>query len=130
MPFTVLGNPDVKGYSFSYTPVSIAGMSEAPLHQDKICYGIDLRKFDAETIRKSGRINLQWLFEMYKAYPYKENFFDFTQSQAMGDFDKLAGTTDLKKQIIQGVSEEEIRKTWEPALSEYKEMRKKYLLYR
>jgi uncharacterized protein YbbC (DUF1343 family) len=47
----------------------------------------------------------------------------------MGNFDKLAGTTNLKRQIMEGISEDEIRKTWEPALSEYKKMRKKYLLY-
>jgi uncharacterized protein YbbC (DUF1343 family) len=129
MPFTVLGNPDLKGYSFSYTPVSIPGMSEAPLHQDKTCYGLDLRHVDAEALRNNGKINLQWLFEMYNAYPYKDKFFDFTQSKAMGNFDKLAGTTNLKRQIMEGISEDEIRKTWEPALSEYKKMRKKYLLY-
>ena len=129
IPFTVLGNPELKGYSFSFTPISIAGMSEAPLHQNETCYGIDLRKVDAEAIRKNGKVNLQWLFEMYKAYPNKERFFDHTQSQAMGNFDKLAGSTNLKQQIINGIHEEDIRKSWEPALSEYKEMRKKYLLY-
>ena len=129
MPFTVLGNPDLKDYGFSFTPVSIPGMSEAPLHQDKTCYGVDLRKYNAEALRESGKINLQWVFEMYRAYPYKERFFDFTQSKAMGDFDKLAGTRLLKQQIIQGIPEEEIRRSWEPGLSEYKKMVKKYMLY-
>ena len=48
----------------------------------------------------------------------------------MCSIDKLAGTSKFKEQIIAGVSEEEIRKSWEPGLSEYKEMRKKYLLYK
>lgn len=129
MPFTVLGNPELKGYRFSFKPVSIPGMSEAPLHQDKMCYGMDLRAVDAEALRKRGKINLQWVFEMYRAYPYKEKFFDFTQSNAMGDFDKLAGTRLLKQQIIQGVTEDEIRKSWEPGLSDYKKMIRKYMLY-
>ena len=47
----------------------------------------------------------------------------------MGNFDKLAGTTKLRKQIIAGWSEAGIRKTWEPGLSQYKQTRKKYLLY-
>ena len=47
----------------------------------------------------------------------------------MGNFDKLAGTTELKQQIIKGVPESEIRKGWEAGLAQYKEMRKKYLLY-
>lgn len=129
-PFTVLGNPDLKGkYKFSFTPVSIKGMSETPLHQDKVCFGLDLRKFNMGEYRKTGKINLQWLIEMYQAYPYKEKFFDYKQSNQMGNFDKLAGTTQLKQQIISGKSEKEIRESWEPGLSDFKKIREKYLLY-
>lgn len=129
-PFTILGNPDLKGkYKFSFTPKGIKGMSETPLHMDMECYGLDLRQYSANKIRKEAKINLAWLIEMYNAYPYKEKFFDFKQSKQMGNFDKLAGTYDLKQQIIAGKSEEEIRLSWEPGLSQYKIMRKKYLLY-
>lgn len=129
-PFTVLGNPDLKGkYKFFFVPVSIKGMSETPLHQDKPCYGLDLRKYNTNNFRKTGQINLKWLMELYKAYPYKEKFFDSKQSNQIGNFDKLAGTTLLKQQIIEGKSEEEIRQSWEPGLSQYRLMRKKYLLY-
>lgn len=129
-PFTVLGNPDLKGkYEFSFTPVSIKGMSETPLHQDKVCYGLDLRMFDNGEFLKTGQINLKWLIDMYKAYPHKEKFFDFKQSNQMGNFDKLAGTTQLKEQIISGKSEKEIRDSWEPGLSDFKKLRTTYLLY-
>ena len=129
-PFTVLGNPDLKGkYEFSFKPESIKGMSETPLHQDKVCYGIDLRDFDSSDLRKTGQINLKWLIEMYRAYPFKVKFFDYKQSNQMGNFDKLAGTELLKQQIISGKTESEIRKSWEPGLSEFKTTRKKYLLY-
>ncbi len=129
-PFQVLGNPMLVGkYSFSFTPVSIKGMSETPLHMDQKCYGIDLREYDTDIFKKTGHINLRWLIEMYQAYPEKEKFFDFKQNNQIGNFDKLAGTDKLKQQIIDGKSEEEIRSSWEPDLSEYKSMRKKYLLY-
>lgn len=129
-PFTVLGNPDLKGkYEFSFTPVSIKGMSETPLHQDKVCYGLDLRMFDNGEFLKTGQINLKWLIDMYKAYPHKEKFFDFKQSNQMGNFDKLAGTTQLKEQIISGKSEKEIRDSWEPGLSDFKKLRTTYSLY-
>lgn len=129
-PFTVLGNPDLKDkYKFSFTPKSIKGMSETPLHQDKESYGLDLRNYNTNKFKKTGKINLSWLMELYNAYPNKARFFDFTQSNQMGNFDKLAGTTDLKQQIIEGKSEQEIRVSWEPGLSQYKIMRKKYLLY-
>jgi uncharacterized protein YbbC (DUF1343 family) len=129
-PFTVLGNPKLKDkYPFSFRPQSIKGMSESPLFMDQECFGEDLRKYDTNSFRSTRRLNLKWLMEMYQAYPEKEKFFDSKQSPQMGDFDKLAGNTLLRQQIINGVSEEEIRKSWEPALSQYKEMRKKYLLY-
>jgi uncharacterized protein YbbC (DUF1343 family) len=129
-PFTVLGNPDLKGkYEFSFTPVSIKGMSETPLFQNQVCYGIDLRKFNTSEFRKTGQINLSWLIEMYQAYPFKEKFFDYKQSNQMGNFDKLAGVSNLRVQIIAGKSEKQIRDSWEPGLSDFKKLRKKYLLY-
>jgi uncharacterized protein YbbC (DUF1343 family) len=129
-PFTVLGAPALKGkYSFSFQPMSIKGMSETPLHQDKNCYGIDLRTYNINSFWKTRQINLKWLIEFYKAYPDKGRFFDYKQNKQMGNFDLLAGTKNLKKQIISGKSEQEIRKSWEPGLSKFKLMRKKYLLY-
>ena len=129
-PFTVLGNPDLKGkYEFSFSPVSIKGMSETPLHQNKICYGLDLRKYDTSEFHKTGQINLSWLIEMYQAYPFKEKFFDYKQSNQMGNFDKLSGVATLREQIIAGNSEKEIRNSWEPGLSTFKKLRKKYLIY-
>ncbi|MCE7039960.1 exo-beta-N-acetylmuramidase NamZ domain-containing protein [Dyadobacter sp. CY312] len=130
MPFTVLGAPLLKGkYEFSFKPQSIKGMSETPLHQNEDCYGLDLRKFDTSVFEKNRKLNLKWIMDLYKAYPDKDKFFDRSQSKQMGDFDKLAGTENLRKQIIAGASEAEIRKSWEPGLSEFKEIRKKYLLY-
>lgn len=129
-PFTVLGNPDLKGkYEFSFTPVSIKGMSETPLHQGKTCFGLDLRKYDISQLRKTGMINLKWLIEMYKAYPFKDKFFDRKQSNQIGNFDQLAGVSNLKEQIIAGKSETEIRRTWEPGLSDFKKLRANYLIY-
>jgi hypothetical protein len=61
-------------------------------------------------------------------YPIKEKFFDRSQSRQMGNIDFLAGTKQFKEQIMAGKKEKEIRKSWEPGLSKYKEMRKKYLL--
>ncbi|MFT3822613.1 MAG: DUF1343 domain-containing protein [Chitinophagaceae bacterium] len=129
-PFTVLGSPLLKGiYSFSFTPASIPGMSESPLHMDTLCYGLDLRKYDVSQLRKTNRINLQWMMELYKAYPDKERFFDKSVSKQIGDIDKLSGVYDFKKQIIEGKTAKEIQDSWEPGLSQYKEMRKKYLIY-
>ncbi len=129
-PFTVLGSPELKGiYDFSYTPTGIKGMAETPLFMDQVCYGLDLRDYDTDELRKSGQINFKWIIELYKAHPHKEKFFDSSLSNQMGTIEKLIGTGEFRQQIISGVSEEEIRASWEPGLSKYKEMRKKYLLY-
>ena len=129
-PFTVIGSPELKGkFDFSYTPTSIKGMSETPLFRDRICYGLDLRKYDTELFRKSRQINLQWIMELYRAHPHKEKFFDSRLSEEMGTIERLIGLGNFRQQIIDGKSEKEIRASWEPALSEYKKMRKKYLLY-
>ena len=129
-PFTVLGSPDLKGiYSFSFTPTGIKGMAETPLHMDQVCYGLDLRKYNTDILRKSKQINISWLIELYNAYPHKEKFFDFTLSKEMGSIDKLVGKNAFKYQVMTGMPEAEIRKSWEPGLIAFKEMRKKYLLY-
>jgi len=119
-PFMVFGSPLLKGeYAFEFTPQSIAGVSDSPPQKGQICYGVDLRNYHVD----AEKINLTWLMEAYKAYPDKEHFFT-------PYFSKLAGTTELQKQIEDGETEENIRLSWEPALSQYKLMRLKYLLYR
>ncbi len=131
MPFTILGAPALKDrYSFSYKPVSIPGMSERPNHKDAVCYGVDLRNYDINKLRQSRQINLSWVIELYNAYPDKAGF--FTPGRANQDisaFDLRIGTDQLRKQIIAGVSEAEIRKSWEPGLQKFKAIRAKYLLY-
>src|SRR5690606_25206797 len=112
MPFTVLGAPELKGqYTFSFKPESIPGMSEAPLHRDQVCYGLDLRNYDTHQLHASGRISLQWMLELYRAFPEKERFFDSSQSPAMGRIEALIGNGVFKKQVMDGMSEAEIRKT-------------------
>ena len=71
-----------------------------------------------------GRIQLKWLIEAYKIFPQKDSFFLRSNS-----FTRLSGTDVLMQQLKDGKSEEEIRKSWEPKLSEFKVIRKKYLLY-
>ena len=129
-PFTLLGSPELKGiYDFSYTPTSIKGMAETPLFMNQECYGLDLRQYDVEKLRASGKINIRWIMELYNKHPHKEKFFDSKLSREMNTIEIQIGNDLFRKQIIEGVSEEDIRKTWEPGLSQYKEMRKKYLLY-
>ncbi len=129
-PFTVIGSPALKGtYDFSFTPVSIPKMSATPIYKDQECFGIDLRQVDMDQLRSERRINLSWLIAMYRNYPDKDIFFDNKQSKEIVVFEKLAGGTKLKEQIVAGWTENEIRKSWQPGLDAYMTMRKQYLIY-
>lgn len=122
--FSILGSPGLKGkYEFAYTPKAIPGMAEKPKYLGETCYGLDLRSYDTDGFIESGRLNISWLKELYDAYPDKSAFF-------RDSFKRLAGTDKLAQQIKDGLSVEEIQKSWEPALAAYKEMRKKYLIYK
>lgn len=129
-PFTVFGSPLLKGkYSFSYTPIGIPGMAETPLFMNEVVYGLDLRSYDTSELRRSKKLKLKWMIDLYNAYPDKKNFFDRSISNQINNIDSLAGTREFKEQIIAGRSEDEIRATWQPGLAEFRKMRAKYLLY-
>jgi len=129
-PFTVLGSPELKNkYKFNFIPKGIKGMAENPIFEGQVCYGIDLRDFDVEVLRKQKKINLSWIIELYKAHPDKEKFFNSDLSNQMGVIENLIGSGLFREQIINDLSESEIRNSWEPELSKYKLMRKDYLLY-
>jgi len=130
-PFTVFGSPLYKGiYDFSYVPKGIPGMAETPLFINETVYGLDLRNYDTKQLVRSKKLNLKWMIDLYNAYPDKKNFFDRSMSNQIGSIDGLAGTREFKEQIMAGKSEDEIRETWQPGLKRFREVRKKYLLYK
>ncbi|EKB49994.1 exo-beta-N-acetylmuramidase NamZ family protein [Cecembia lonarensis] len=116
-PFQVYGYPDPKFGDFTFTPVSIVGMSKNPPQQDKLCYGEDLRNESLD-----HQFTLKYLLRAYGISGKKEKFFN-------NFFDKLAGTDQLRKDILAGKSEEEIRAGWQQDLGSYKAMREKYRMY-
>jgi uncharacterized protein YbbC (DUF1343 family) len=117
-PFQVIGYPDKTWGNFNFIPISMPGMAISPKHQSKVCYGIDLRDALPSTF-----INLSYLLHFYKlAKEHNIPFFDKS-------FDLHAGSTTLRQQIEAGLSEREIRASWQADLKKYKILRKKYLLY-
>ena len=119
-PFQALGNPDDRYGTFTFTPKPIRGMDSNPMHNGRVCYGIDLRDNDFDE-----GLTLRYVLDFYRKSGYNEKeFFKFSNR-----FDLLAGTDALRLQIINGYSEEEIRNSWQAELNEYKIMRNKYLLY-
>ncbi|WP_205499756.1 exo-beta-N-acetylmuramidase NamZ family protein [Rufibacter psychrotolerans] len=116
-PFQVIGAPYYPDKTFSFTPVPIPGMSMDPPYKNQVCYGKDLTKLDLKE-----NFTLSYLLDFYQKSGQKEKFFN-------NFFKSLAGTDELQKQIMAGMSEKEIRDSWKPGLDAYKKMRKQYLLY-
>jgi uncharacterized protein YbbC (DUF1343 family) len=116
-PFEIIGSPEYPDTTFSFTPIAIKGVSDNPPYKNTKCYGMkDLQE-------KNKELDLFFLKKMYKSIEKKENFFTLF-------FDKLAGTDKLRKQIENGMSEEEIKKTWQKDIEKFKKIRLKYLLYK
>ncbi len=114
--FQVYGSPFLPKSDFKFTPKPNFGAKE-PLHKGLICNGEDLT-----SIKKVTQLELKWLIKAYNSTSDKSKFFnDF--------FTKLAGTKELQKQIQTGIPEEKIRDSWKKGIADFKEMRKKYLLY-
>lgn len=116
-PFQVYGYPDKNFGGFTFTPVSIPGMSKTPPLQDKLCYGVDLRN---EPL--THQFTLSYVIDALKKSNKGEAFFK-------GYFNTLAGTDELKKQLLDGKSEAEIKRSWAEDLEAYKKKRSYYLIY-
>lgn len=116
-PFQVYGYPDPKFGDFTFTPVSIDGMSKNPPHQDKKCYGVDLRD---ESM--THEFSIKYLLDAYHKSGKGQSFFT-------NYFNTLAGTDQLKKMILEGKSESEITASWADDLEKFKSLRAKYLIY-
>lgn len=121
-PFQVFGDPLLPKNLFSFTPHPTEG-AKSSKHYGEVCYGWNISGTPEEVRKKiDNKIQLKWIIQAYKLFPDKDSFF-------LKGFTRLAGNDVLMQQIKDGVSENEIRKSWEPALSNFKEIRKKYLLY-
>ena len=117
--FQVIGGPQTGYGAYRFTPTDKPGAMNPP-NEGKLCYGLDLRGIDA---RKHG-FTLKYLIDFYQKSGLGDKFFN-----SPSFFDKLVGNDKLRKQLQDKLTEEEIRKSWQPDLDNYRKMRKKYLLY-
>jgi len=123
MPFRIIGHPYFCKGEYSFTPVSIPGMSARPPLEGIECYGYQLER-EAETILQPPYgLKLGWLLDFYNYLNDIPGFF-------IPYFDKLAGTDRLRLMIMDGCTEEEIRESWSEELDNYRKIRKKYLMYK
>ena len=116
--FTIYGSPffDTKIYKYRFTPKPNSG-SSSPKNDGLICYGEQL-----SSVNNFDKIELKYLINGYKNSSNKDQFFN-------SFFIKLSGTQKLKDQIINNLTEKEIRSSWSKGLLNFKKIRSKYLLY-
>lgn len=119
-PFQIYGHPDMKGYSYSFTPRSVPGAKNPPL-LGKRCHGADLSGKGDEELRHEG-LNLTYVIDAYRNLNIGDRFFT-------SFFELLMGTSYVRRMIEEGRSAEEIRARWMPDVERFKEQRRPYLLY-
>lgn len=132
-PFQIFGHPSLPKNLYAFTPAPREGAKEPKL-KNQLCYGWNLSGPADDVLKKpANQIQIKWLLQAYQLFPDKQNFFLVSKKENITEtdyfFNKLAGTANLMKQVKTGVPEEEIRKSWQPGLNKFKQIRKKYLLY-
>lgn len=130
-PFVIFGHPSLPKNLYAFTPTSRAGAKEPKL-KDQLCYGWNLYGDNASILQKiNNKVQLQYLLEAYRNFPEKEKFFLVPKAGNIqfSSFNRLAGNNELMQQIKDGKTEAEIRQSWLPKLDQFKQIRKKYLLY-
>jgi uncharacterized protein YbbC (DUF1343 family) len=130
-PFQIFGHPSLPKTMFAFVPEPRDYAKESKPY-GKTCYGWNLSGTPEEVIKRvDNKLQLKYLLEAYRLFPDKESFFILPKSSNSEDvfFNKLAGNATLIQQIKKGVSEKDIRKSWEPRLKSFKKIRKKYLMY-
>ena len=109
---------DSTAYDFSYVPKPNFG-SKNPKHMGEKCFGKDL-----SAQPRMSEVSLQWLIDAYNNATDKKLIFN------RSGFTKHAGTEKLQQQIEAGLSEKEIKNSWQKDLDKFREIRGKYLLYK
>lgn len=121
-PFQVYGHPSFMKYDTTFIPRSIPHISVNPKLKGEKCNGINLTYYNDSIAISESEIQLKWLISAYNQFDKKDEFFN-------SFFYKLAGTKTLSEQIKAGVSEQEIKQTWQKGINRFKNIRRKYLLY-
>lgn len=120
-PFEIFGHPEMKGCDFSFTPTPNAG-SKNPPHNGVLCHGVDLRGLSNEEIWAEG-INIGYVVDAYHNLAMGDEFF-----KPM--FEKLIGVKWVREMIMEGATAEEIEARWTADVEAFKQLRKRYLLYK
>jgi uncharacterized protein YbbC (DUF1343 family) len=120
LPFQIYGSPWTKNFPYQFTPKPNYGAKD-PFLNGKLCYGENLCEKNLDL----RELNMDWLLNAFKNY--KNPTQDFFLKNLF--FDKLAGSDELRKQIVAGRSVAEIKNSWQDDLVAFQKIRAKYIVY-
>jgi len=123
-PFQLYGHPSFTGCRFTFTPESRPGAKNPP-QRGNVCHGVDLRGLDMGELQQLRRIDLSYLIDAYNHFPQKEKFFQ----RGGVFFDLLMGQTRIREMIVAGASATDIEASWKGDVEQFKQLRRKYLIY-
>ncbi|MBY0348630.1 MAG: DUF1343 domain-containing protein [Hydrotalea flava] len=131
-PFCYIGHPNLPKNLFAFTPTPGPGAANPKLN-GVTCYGWNLYQPEKEVLQAiNNHLPIQYILKAYALFPDKAHFFILPKkgNEKFNAFNRLAGSNQLMKQIQAGLTEDEIRASWQPQLEVFKKIRKKYLLYK
>ena len=120
-PFQAIGYPDERFGDAVYTPTVKIGEDSNPRHKGKRCYGTDYTSMRLP----QRQLALSPLLDYYR----KADSLGLQLINQRQLFDLLAGTKKLRVQLSAGLSEAEIRFSWQAGLKAFRDKRARYLLY-
>jgi len=106
--------------SVAFIPEDIEGMATNPKFENKTCFGIKIKITEPNKF-ESVNFGVKLLYVLVKLYSDKIKFNE--------SFDKLAGSDNLRKQLLNKIEPEKIIASWQKELIKFKKKRYQYLLY-
>ena len=137
-PFEMMGAPWIEGIKLCQRLNSkkLPGVLFRPVYfsplmskyKDKKCQGVQFHIIDREAFLPvlSGLTLLETIIDLY---PHRFEWGQPSSSNSRFFFDLLCGTDKIRKGLMKGEKAEDIVKSWEDELLNFKEKRERYLLY-
>ena len=122
-PFEQIGHPDYDNKDYSFIPKSGPG-SRYPKLENNQCFGHDFSIKNPKFTYSQAAFNIEYVVDMYNHLNMGSDFF-----LTNNFIDKLYGSDQLRKDLQNGKTADEIRDSWADDLVEFKLMSAKYHLY-
>ena len=137
MPFQLVGQEWINGaqLALALNAKKLPGVFFRPIsyvpyygkQTGKQLSGVQIHILDRSAVNLTN-IQFHVIETLMMLYPEKSPF-GLADSGRLAMFDKVAGTDDVRKQLMKGVSAGSIISSWQAGIEEFRTIRKKYLLY-